>query len=144
MSEMQPEATALSGLDRSPPGALRILARRGDSQILILDGVGRAVGEGERLAWVEWFASSAIAEEVSRFCSYRLTTGHFPPDAQGWHSLPVEHLKTLISNAKTHLNIRLRQKAEAPRERQAWTGERNAGFRLPRRPGWSVPRSVKG
>ena len=129
---MQPEGTALPGLDRVPSGALRILARRNDSQILVLHGEERGIGDDERLAWVEWFGSPAIAEEVSRFCSYRLATGHFPPDAQGWHPYPVEHLPTLIGNAKTHLNIGLRQKARPTpsRKRQPWSREKDAMFCL--------------
>ena len=94
----------------------------------------RSAGSATTSAWPgwEWFASPAIAEEVSRFCSYRLATGHFPPDAQGWHPYPVEHLPTLIGNAKTHLNIGLRQKARPtpPRKRQPWSREKDAMFCL--------------
>ena len=137
---MQPEAASLPGIHRPPPGALRILARRNDSQILILDGTDRPLEDDERLACIEWFPSEAIAEAVSDFCLTRLKTSHFPPDADGWHSFPVEHLANLVSNAKIELSITYHPKPEARRNRQAWTGERIAllGFLAGR--GWAAKR----
>ena len=44
---MHPEATA--SLLTAPAGALRILARNGDREVLIVHGDERTIGDGERL-----------------------------------------------------------------------------------------------
>ncbi len=77
---MQPEAASLLGVHRPLPSALRILARRGDSQILILHGEDRPIQEGERLAQILWLPSIGVAEEVSRFCSGQLIKAQMPRD----------------------------------------------------------------
>ena len=112
-----------------PAGALRILARRNDSEVLILHGEGRApeLDAGERLALVEWVPSVEIAEAMSRFCSHRLHAV-FPPDRNGWHPYAVQHLKVLVENAKSELNVTYFPKIVEPRERQAWTRERIIRF----------------
>ena len=123
---MQPEAASLPGVNGPPAGAQRILARRSDTQILILDGTDRPLKADERLDCIEWFPSEAIAEAVALFCSRRLKTSHFLSDADGWHSLPVKHLGTLIANAKTELNVTYQPFQDARRDRQTWTSERIA------------------
>ena len=122
---MQAEVHALLGLDRAPPSALRILARCGDSQVMILHGEDRPIGEGERLAWIDWFPTAAVSESMSRFCSDRLISCQMRPDRDGWHTFPVEHLSKLIANARTHLNVTFHPAIE-PAPRQAWTSERDA------------------
>ena len=122
---MQAEVHALLGPGRAPPSALRILARRGDSQVLIVHGEDRAVGADERLAWIDWFPTAAVAQSFSHFCSDRLISCQLPPDKDGWHAFAVEHLSNLIANARTHLNVTYHPSVEAT-PRQAWTPERDA------------------
>ena len=121
--------SATLDLSAVPACALRILARRDDSEVLIVHGEGRApdIAAGERLAWVEWLPSVEVAAAMSRFCSSRLVTV-FPPDRDGWHAYAVQHLKVLVDNAKAELNVTYFAKPAEPRERQAWTRERIIRF----------------
>ena len=125
---MQAEATSLLSVYRPPPGALRVLARRSDNQTMIVHGEERAIGEGERLAWIGWFDSVEIAREMSRRCSDLLDAANLRADEDGWHVFAVVHLPTLIQVARNHLNIPsfLPAAQKAPVERQAWTGKRIA------------------
>ena len=137
---MQPEAASLPGVHRPPAGALRILARRNDTQILILDGEDRAIGDGERLACIEWFSTEVVAEAVAGFCSSRLKVSHFPPDADGWHSFPVDKIPILVSNAKAELNFTYHPRDETRRDRQTWTGERICLLGILIGQGWTAKR----
>ena len=124
-----------------PAGALRILSRRSDSEVLILHGEGRAadVDAGEHLAWVERLPSIEIAAAMSRFFSWHLLRT-FPPDAYGWHPFAVQHLKTLVSLARAGLNVTYFPAQPDPRERQAWTAERNAWLGYLIGQGWDAKR----
>ncbi len=121
-----------------PAGALRILARRGDAEILIVHGEDRQadLDAGERLARVTWLPSIEVAATVARFCCRQLSTT-FPPDGAGWRPFALEHVDTLLALARTHLNVTYfapepkperRGDGAARVERQAWTRDRLIRF----------------
>ena len=121
---MQAEVAALLGPDGAVPGALRILARCGDSQVLIVQGAERHVdaAAGERLAWIDWYESDDAARRISYRCSTYLAEADLPPDAKGWHPYYVAHLKTLVCAAQNLLNIKpIPSPERAPAERRSWT-----------------------
>lgn len=126
---MQAEVTAFLGPDRAPPSALRILARRGDSQVLILHGDRRGpdLAAGERLAWIDWYHCEDAAKRISNRCSAYLCEASLPPDVKGWHTFSVAHLKNLVRAAQNLLNIKpIPAPDRVLPERQAWTAERDA------------------
>ncbi len=116
-------------LPEVPAGALRILARAGDTQVMILHGDERHIGDGERLAVIEWFPSIAVAEAVSQECS-RLLFAARMPSTNGWHTFPVEHIKKVVQLARNHLNVTYYPPAPEPRERHVWSREKIALFGL--------------
>ena len=111
-------------------GALRVLSRRDDTEILILHGDGREAEVGERLACVEWFDTIEIARAVSHFCSARLMSiPSFHPNAEGWHPFPAASLRTLVADAKNNLNVTFFAPVASPKpvaQHQAWTKKRIA------------------
>ena len=137
---MQAEVAALH-LDRVSPGAVRILARRGDTQVLIVHGEERAIdlAAGERLAWIDWYECEEDAQRISLRCSGYLCEASKPPDAYGWHTFSVAHLKTLVRAAQNLLNIRpIPAPDVAPAERQAWTAMRDAQLCVLIGRGWTA------
>ena len=135
------EAAPLLGSYGSSPGVLRILARRNDSEVLILHGEEREIRDGERLVWIEQLPSNAVAEAVSGECSRTLADcPSFAPGADGWHPFEVAHLPNLVIKAKTHLNVTYRLRQEPPRDRQAWTGKRIALVGFLAGQGWTAKR----
>ncbi len=104
---------------------------------MILAGEARGIGAGERLAHISWYASEAIAAELSRRCSQFLHEARFTPSAEGWHDYGEAHLKALVEVARNHLNIPDRP-SPPPRERQAWTGERIARLGFLAGLGWTA------
>ena len=126
---MQAEVHAPLGPDRALPSALRILARRSDSQVLIVHGEGRDpdLAVGERLAWCDWYACNDAAMRISLRCSGYLCEAGKPPDVHGWHTFSVSHLKTLVRAAQNLLNIKpIPAPDQVLPEKQAWTAERDA------------------
>ncbi|WP_246725462.1 hypothetical protein [Beijerinckia sp. L45] len=120
---------------------MRILARRDDSEVLIVHGDDRAadVEAGERLAWVEWLPSIDVAEAMSRHCSGKLLEARFHPDTEGWHKFSVEHLPTLIRLAKNNLNVTFfPPPIKTPPQHQAWTKERVARLGFLAGQGWTA------
>ena len=128
---MQAEVAALLGPDGAIPGALRILTRCGDSQVLIVHGAERHVdaAAGERLAWIDWYESDDAARRISNRCSTYLAEAGLPPDTKGWHPYSVAHLKTLVCAAQNLLNIKpIPPPERSPAERRSWTAHRIAWF----------------
>ena len=140
---MQAKLTALLGPDGTPPGALRILSRRNEAEILIANG-DRAVGSGEKLGLIEFFPSTAIAEAVAVKCAeYLQTSGTLLPD--GWHDFALEHTKKLVRVAKNHLCTGFTEDEDpdprtprTSRERQSWTARRNARLAFLVGLGWTA------
>ncbi len=126
---MRHDVRNTSELPEVPAGALRIIARAGDTQVMILHGDERHIDDGERLAVIEWFSSIAIAEAVSQECSRLLFAARIP-SAHGWHTFPVEHLKKLVQLARNHLNFTYHPSTPEPRERHVWSREKIALFGL--------------
>ncbi|MDR3488766.1 MAG: hypothetical protein P4M05_28165 [Bradyrhizobium sp.] len=122
------------------PGALRILSRHDGAEILILHGEDRTPAQGERIAFVEMFATIEIAKSVSHFCSARLMgIPQFAPDAEGWHPFPERSLKTLVADAKNHRNVTFfPPEPKPPPLHQAWTKERAARLGFLAGQGWTA------
>ena len=159
---MQPNARDLLDAAAVPAGALRILARAKDTEILILHGEERDadLAAGERLAWIDWFPSLAIAEAVAHFCRDLLIAAQMPPGREGWHRFDAVHVKTLVGQARNHLNVTYHPPApvlatrEEPWDREigqiasrrsrnpcqprVWTGERIARLGFLAGQGWSA------
>ena len=139
---MSPDAFAAElGLSPShePPGSLRVLSRNDGSEIQLLVDQSRAIGDGERLAHVEWYENATAAAGVAAQCTRLLIAAGVPGDVGHWHRFAVEHLKTLLATAKTCLEVKPVTLSRRPAA-AAWSRERVARLGFLVGLGWTAKR----